>query len=782
MSTRLATRNFQDAARLALLGSVGRLALAGLAVALPSHAFAQTEESASTAEAPADRGGLDEIVVTAQRRQENLQDVPISLSAITAGTLRSAGVSSTLAITQVVPSVQVTKSGLSSIFFIRGVGNTSGGTGEEGANAFYIDGVYLADLQQANTEFNNIERIEVLKGPQGTLFGRNASGGLVHIITRDPGDRFEAKGSVGLANYGTYKGQLYVATPVTDTLSVDIALTGRNQTDGFGVNLATGEDNMKGWMWGVRSKAVWQPKDEVRLVLAGDYWHSKDTYSSGFTIERNSFLAAPPGTPVGTPGTVPGPIPGTLLFGYAGDYNRNSTNPGYAEIKVKGISLTAEFDMDFASLTSITAFREMNAISNVDSDYGPPVMIELYIPSVSNTFQQEVRLASETDGPLTWQVGMFFFRARAGVEDQLTFGTLVGGADRGQLTTSFMRTQSYAGFGEATYAITPTTHLTGGIRYTREDRSLDAKQTPYNQTNPALIAAFTFSKKDSISYGQATYRAAIRQDITDDINIYASYNTGFKAGLWSLQAPAGPPVRPQTTRAFEAGMKSELFDRMLRLNVAGYQYKVDDYQVRAAPQDSANPILLNAADVKVRGIEANVELAPTRNFRVFGDFNLLDAKFETFTGAPFTYPNPAVCTPNGAEPGTSTGPATGGNLTCLGDASGNRVPLSPKFTASIGANYTLPLGGDSGLDFNILYFYNSGYYFEQDNRLKQDSFGIVNTSVQYRINETFSIEAWANNLTNKLYYIDKLASAPASRGEHQPPRTFGVNFKFDFGS
>lgn len=768
MGNRVAVRSREMTTRLTW-SLKARASVAGIiaaALAWPSFALAQDTNPPAEEQS----GGLEEIIVTAQRRSENLQKVPISISAITSERLEATGMTSTLSLPQAVPSVQITKSGIASIFFIRGVGNTSGGTGEEGANAFYIDGVYLADLQQANTEFNNIERVEVLKGPQGTLFGRNASGGLINIITREPGSEFMAKGNIGYGNYNTVNGQLYVAGPLSSTVSADIALTGRKQHDGYGVNIATGEDNMSGWHWGARSKIVFKPNDDIKLVAAGDYWHARDTYSSAFTIDQGSFLAAPAGTPIGTPGTLIGPA-GNLVYGYAGDYNSNTLDPSFVDIKVWGLSLTGTVDLGIGELTSLTAYRRLNAISNVDSDYGPPTLVQLRIPSFSKTFQQELRLASNKGGPVDWLVGLFYFNAKSGVNDQIT---LLGSQTTGQVTNTLMTTNSYAAFGEATWHVTPTTHITGGLRYTKEDRDLVGTQRAIGSTT------LTLNKTDHISYNKLTYRAAIRQDITDDFNVYASYNRGFKAGLWQLNSPAAAPVKPQTTDAFELGFKAELFDRKLRLNVAGYHYRVDDYQVRAAPGNAATAILLNATEVKIDGVEVGLEFAPTSNLTIFSEMNFLNARFGDFPGAPFTYPNPADCTPAGPTPGLTTGPQSGGNRTCLGNAAGNRVAISPRFTASLGVNYVMPMGGDSKLEFNALYSHNSGYFFEQDNRLKQEPFDLLSGSIEYHINDHFSVQLWAKNLTNTFYWVSKLGSAFASHGEAQAPRTFGGRIAFNY--
>ena len=226
----------------------------GIVGALPGQALAQdgaTEE--------ADRGGLSEIVVTAQRREENQQDVPISINAVTNETLSNLGVDDTNSLVQTVPSLNFTRSGPSGIFVIRGVSTPNGAAGEEGSTAVYIDDVYMPDLNQTVNKFNNIERIEVLNGPQGTLFGRNATGGAIRIITRDPGDRTEVNGQIGYANYETISGQAYLATPLGENAGWNIAFTGQDMGKGFGFNSTLNKRTKQDEYWSLRSKLVLRP-------------------------------------------------------------------------------------------------------------------------------------------------------------------------------------------------------------------------------------------------------------------------------------------------------------------------------------------------------------------------------------------------------------------------------------------------------------------------------------------------------------------------------------------
>ena len=237
------------------LRALGCSALAiGAATLAPGAAFAQDAPQAAE-----EQGGLEEIVVTAQRRAENLQEVPIAVSAMTASTLADTGIDATRDLPQVIPSVQFTRSGPSGLFFVRGVGTTNAAAGEEGANAVYVDNVYMADLGQTINYFNNIERIEVLKGPQGTLFGRNATGGLIHVITREPGDETVLDGEFGYANYDTVTARAYVAGPITENISADLAVTNYHQNDGWGRNLTTGGKNFSSRAKGTETRIANSP-------------------------------------------------------------------------------------------------------------------------------------------------------------------------------------------------------------------------------------------------------------------------------------------------------------------------------------------------------------------------------------------------------------------------------------------------------------------------------------------------------------------------------------------
>lgn len=684
---------------------------------------------------------LEETLVTAQRREENLQEVPVSVAAFSQEMLQMNGVNGTKNLPELAPSVQLVTSGPTAIFFVRGVGNTSAGTGEEGTNAFYVDGIFMPSLKQTAMKFNNIERVEVIKGPQGTLFGRNSSGGLVNVITRNPGDQFEAKVNVGFADYDTYNAQAYIGGPLSGTLGADLALTYTDQQDGWGKDQITGKDVGLGWDWGARSKWVWQPSDETRVSVSADYAKSSDNFSIAYRL-------APESAGINLDPTGPLPPP-------KDPYDTNSPISQYSDLETYGINLTAEFDLGAATLTSITGARKGENHSFFDADMGPQFITHLRVEDSETSFQQELRLASNSDGPLSWQAGVFFLGIEAKLDPQ-TFYTLRG--DYAVFAT--LDTTSYAAFGEVSYELTPTTTLIAGVRYTQDELEYDGVQV---SDNPDYVVP---KVRDDVTEKEPTYRLALRQDISDNINVYASYNTGYKSGTFPMSFPGQDAVKPQTIDAYEVGMKSELLDNRLRLNLSAFHYEISDYQVRSASGDNPVPILLNAAEVEVDGFELEFEAVPTDNLRLFGSASWLNSEFKDFPYAPFTYLEENF---------------PWGTNFYLDDASGRDTPLAPDFAGNLGVSYFLPVSDGSEIGFSLLYSYNDGYFFEQDNRLKQPSFSIINASITYKLSKNWRVDVWGRNLEDETYYNQKLTvSRFGDAGIPAAPRTYGIGFEYNY--
>ncbi|MBU6268362.1 MAG: TonB-dependent receptor [Sphingomonadales bacterium] len=713
------------------------IALGGMAAALlagvPALAAAAPEPQAK-----ADNGQLDEIVVTAQHREENLRAVPIAVNAVNADTLKNIGVSDTSNLVQAVPSLNFTRSGPSGIFVIRGVATPNGAAGEEGSTAVYVDDVYMPDLASTVNNFNNIQRVEVLNGPQGTLFGRNAAGGLIRIITRDPGQQTVFNGQMGYGNYQTFDGQAYAATPLSDKAAIDIAFTGHDQGKGFGYDVTQGKDVRTDRHWGVRSKLVLHATDSIKVTLGGDYYKTDDT-----TPVYIFPISITPAT-----GVANGPISGQdSPAGY----------PSGTHIRAWGISGKIEADVGFADLTSISAYRKLKNHSDFDVDGSATDLFHLGYDSGTRSFQQELRLNSKGSGPLQWQLGGFYFHAFA-FTDQFQDGLAL----RGTRSHIFAhgKTDSLSVFGEATYALTPTTHLTGGLRYTSDKRKLPEG---YVDTILAATGAVLAHKTNTLTektFNQVTFRAALRQDITDNVNVYLSVNKGFKAGEFNLQVPGDAPVNPETIMAYEGGLKGDFLNRHLRISLAGFHYDIKNYQIRTTV--GTITALQNATSVKVDGVDITAEAAVNSQLHLNVGASWLNSRFGQFGGAGTNVTAP------GYYPASDPGNATG-----------HMTALAPHFTLNLGATYTIPLpeGREIRLTGNMTH--KSSYVFEADNVLRQPAYTVANGSIELKLTEHVSIEGWMRNIGNKNYNVQMVTSV-GQAALAAAPRQYGMDFKWNF--
>lgn len=694
--------------RVRSLGSIGIFAAA---IVLSSQARAQ---EAIPAEAEA--GMLDEIVVTAQRREENLRDVPIAINAITGNALQNIGVADTSTLVQAVPSLNFTRSGPSGIFVIRGVSTPNGAAGEEGSTAVYVDDVYMPDLASTINTFNNIQRIEVLNGPQGTLFGRNATGGLIRIITRDPGDSAELDGQIGYGNYGTYSGQLYAAAPLSDRVGINLAFTGQAQTNGFGYNQTLGRDVRTNNYWGLRSKLVAKAGDNLKITLGGEYFWTHDTTATFLWPQTATGIAASQDS----------------LAGYDSG----------TRIKVWGVNGKIELDLGSVALTSITAYRHLKNHSDFDVDGNAPDTLHLFYDNSTKAFQQEVRLASTSTEPLSWQLGVFYLHLVATV-DQYQLGAALG-ANTSHIVARGV-TDSISVFGEATYALSPVLHLTGGLRWTSEQRKLPVGRT---DTIPPVGPVTSLTNPLSgATYSNLTFRGALRYDVSDRANVYVSVNKGFKSGQFNLQSPHDAPVRPQTIMAYEVGAKADLLDRRLRFSLAGYHYNISDYQVRSAIGGVS--ALRNAAQVRIDGVDVNLEAAVTDRLRLTAGASWLDARYAGFLNS------------------------------TTGNVSGNKTASAPHFNFTLGGSYALPLGGESELRLTANYVHKSSHVFEPNNVLLQPAYDVVNASIEYRLNEHAALEFYMRNIGDELYNV-QMATTVGATNLAGAPRQYGANFKFHF--
>ncbi|WP_343615984.1 TonB-dependent receptor [Novosphingobium sp.] len=709
--------------------TLGFSGASALAVCLASAAQAQE----ATPPAP----GVADIIVTAQRRSESMQKVPIAVTAASAERLSQIGVASTSDLTTLAPAVHVSTGLGGASIAIRGVGGTGSGA-DESANAVYIDGVYQPSPTASLFAFNNIQRIEILKGPQGTLFGRNASGGLIQIITPAPSADTNLKAQIGYGNYDTVTAGLYATTGITDNLAIDVSGNYNHQGKGWGKNLTTGQDAYKGEYGGVRSKLLWTIDSGTSLTLAAMYSHAYAPNLQGGALIPGEL------TVVGTPG-------------YNGFYNTTTNNDLRTGTDQQNYSATFKHDLGFATLTSITSRDFVHFRLTTEKDLSPVPLLNLNINSLSYSWTQEFQLASNGDGPLKWTLGAFYYGNELKTVPVQVSGLAVAPLAYAD-TFSWANTQSFAAYGQATYEIAKGTHLTGGLRYTIDKRHIDFVTTISDPTVPA-----TTYPRQSLEDKKPSWRVALDQQATRDVLLYASYSRGFKSGLFNATNPNLPSVRPQTVDAYEIGLKSDLFSHKLRANIALFDNEVKDIQIRGIPNGLTTPIFYNGANASFKGVDLELEAAPARGLTAQANLSYLHGLY----GAGFT---------NALYFTLPAAPA-GGLIASVGDASGKVPVLAPELVLSLSAQYAFatPIGRTT---LAGSYSYNDGFFFDPQNRVHQPAYGLFNGSVTVEMLPRISVKVWAENIGNKHYYSDVQPDTFGDAYFPAAPRTFGVTLSY----
>ncbi len=699
-----------------------------------SWASAQSDQGAvqQTAGQP-DAGQVEEITVTAQRRSEKLQDVPIAVSVFTASMAEAMGVADTSSLQAAVPGLEITRVFNSAAPALRGIGaNPTTSLGDESPIALYVDGVYLSTPSAAIFSFNSIERVEVLKGPQGTLFGRNAAGGVVQIVTKDPSDTPSADLSVGYGNYSSVTTDFYGTTPVIDgKLAADLAVHYENQMDGWGKNLFTGQDAFVEHDLALRSKWVLTPDDLTKITISADYDHG--FYQDGIAMN-------PVGGALFTDGK-------TTYMGY---YNVSEDPTGYTDQRQYGVSAKIERDLDWANLVSISSYREVNSWLHADEDQTPAPSSDIQIKGAAKTVTQELQLQSPTGSPLQWIGGVYVYHNLASYEPFALTGTSLGPLSPLEISDTEI-TDSYAAFGQATATVMADTRLTLGLRYT-----IDHQHESGVENSAFGVLAIS---NQSVDFPKLTYKVSLDHDFADGVLGYIDYSRGFKSGIYNLGAPGSAPVRPEVLDAYEIGLKSEILDKRLRLNGALYYYQFNDLQISAVRENVT--YLVNAAASETKGADFDFEATPMHNWTIRGGAAYIDSIFSSFPDAILSMQSP-----------------TGGDVQRVGSATGNHTPRAPKWTTNLSLQYMIPdTSGDYTAD--LTYYYNSGFYWDADNLLKNNSYHLVTASVDWQSPDgVWNVRLWGKNLLQQRYYIYATAQVMGNEASPAPPLTFGATVSY----
>ena len=693
-----------------------------------------------------------EIIVTAQRKSERLQEVPIAVTAVSPARLEQLSLRSIDTVTTVTPSFVFGTAYGYSQSFIRGVGSSFPSPGLEGSIATYIDGAYLSRNIGAVFDLLDVQNVQILKGPQGTLYGRNATGGAIVVNTAAPTDRLEG---YTLGEYGRFNhilGEGMINLPVNDTLSVRFA--GRyTQEDGYIHNLTLNRV---------------MPDRRAHVIRGSMAWRPSSNFSAVLTVEqsRDRSEAFPQAARIGAPQCLGCAISGEgPVMGF---YDaRNDPHPD-SLAKAFSTTLRLRGKVGIFDIDSVTAYRNLTNDSTTDIDATSVNLFNAVSFLGGKTYSQDLVVSSNSGSWLDGIVGVSFVRDNAFQSSQAA--GLLFAAIPGSPPTIYNKvdTDSVAGFAQVTVKPAPKLAITLGGRYSHDHRDLLARENL--AANLAFVGGtgvLTFNQH--AAFDSFTPKAVIAYD-AGNVNLYASYNRGFKAGGFSLPLYApDKPVQPEKLDSFEVGAKFVSSDRKLAVNLAAFYYKQKDLQVRVADLAAGGAAVRNAASATGKGVEVDFDYTPVKGVKLYGGGSYLRARFNDFKNA------------------TVNSVVDGALVTTTEDLSGTRVPNAPKFTGFLGTSIEQPIGGDWIVSLNGVIRHSSGYDFFPgaggNLRLdKQDSYTVVNASGYVGpMGGAYQIGFYVNNLLNEKYSINWQTSAPFGSAQIvAKPRTYGVRLKYSF--
>jgi len=737
---------------------------------------------------------VEDVIVTATRRETRLQDTPIAVTAVTGSAAEQAHVQAVRDLTKVTPGLTFAAvSGLETPVTLRGIGSTGLGIGGDSPTAIYLDGVYLAQPHAATFSFADIDRIEVLRGPQGTLYGQNSTAGAIKVITSIPGEKTQGRFSIDAGSFGLLSEKGTVSGPlVEDKLYLKVSGAHRQQ-DGFYTNFYTGKDDGSTDETTLSGALRWTPSARIDLILRGDW--TKNNIQPIRQLLFSSVATDTPPTPCA-------PAHCDLTF------TKGQPDP-IETFKSGGVSFTGKLELDQVTLTSVSAYRELHTFFLIDNSAVAASLFPLQNKTDDRQYTQEFDLASTGSGPLQFVAGAFYLHESAAVVAPLQFtNTLLvpdinrdGVADNLQaITWSNVKSDAYALFGEANYSVTDKLKLTAGLRYGHSEKSLlkDTLSRIVVSPAPPVIGAFTglpgrsaapaAARKDlSASWDYLIPRVIAAYQFAPHTMAYASVSKGFKNGGYDFGATNPGPFSPEKLWTYEAGVKADLFDRMLRTNLSVYRSDYKNLQLTI--QDAlGNRVTRNAASSRIYGVELEYALRPASAFSIDGFLTYTDAKFKNFVYDVSGF---------GLSPAAN---CFGGTVVRTGfcDLSGNRVPRTPKWTFALNAQYefTVPDGGT--LTPRLSYNYQSRAYLTIQNVFPAayDHVTQLDGMVTWAPKgERWQLSAYGQNLTNYRYVAgagDANISAsnnpldPLPRGARRiignpnPPRTFGASVKYQF--
>lgn len=714
-----------------------------------------------------------DIIVTADRREQRLQDTPTSVSVVTGDDLLRSQVTNTQDLTQLVPSLSFT-SGIAedgSSLRVRGLGTQVFSIGVEPSVSYVVDGVVLSREVQGLGDLFDIERLEVLRGPQGTLFGKNASAGVINITTKAPSERLTVDAFGLLTDDQEYQARVGVSGPLGE--NVGFRVTGFwNDRRGHIENLFDDRRTSGAESYGARAKLEFRPTDDLTFTVIGDYRKSETTCCQ-FTARSLTNPAVR---------ALIGPVTPA-----ANNRVANVNAPPFSEGEQYGASLQADYDLGGATLTSITAYRYFDFAADQDIDGLPftntPVgqnagFIQLdrnFGMTRADTWSQEIRIASNGTNTVDYVAGLFAYDTQLNRDfDRLARACLVGanatrpvGSDCGALARNLpagfeaaIGSQSFAAFGEATWNILGPVSLITGLRINHDRISFDA--SAFNTAAGLNPVTTRFSDSQRTTDTALLGRGGVKVQLGPDSNLFAFYSRGYKGPAYDLTTSFTPaiaaeqPIGPERSDAFELSFKGALLNRRLLLTATLFRTDYDGFQVQAFDPEIAASRLLNAGKVRNEGFELEALMRPTRSFNVTAGFTYARTRIREFVNGP-CYSGQVVVdsTRGGGAPlqcASNGTPAAGDNTQNL---QGGRIPNSPDFRIVMNARWQPEFD-----DWPVNPFVQVGFVTQSDALFAlnqnpgtvQDGYTLVNTSVGLSDPEgRFELTLFAKNLFDTNY-------------------------------
>ncbi|MCP8890695.1 TonB-dependent receptor [Sphingomonas faeni] len=802
------------------------LLLAGQAATVPPPPATPQTPAGDQAPEPANgrlgnqqQGGGD-IVVTARRRAETIQTVPIAMSVIGGTALAETGAYNVSRLTQLQPTLQFYSTNpRNSAANIRGLGAPFGLTndGIEQGVGIYVDQVYYSRIASATFDFTDTERIEVLRGPQGTLYGKNTTAGAINITTRKPSFTPEARIELTTGNYQFVQAKASVSGPlIPDKLAIRLSAS-VTERDGTIHNVVTGKDLNAQDNKSVRGQLYWKPTDTLDLALSGDYGQQNPNCCVQY-YARTGATQRPLNRQYAALAAAQGyVVPSTNAFDRVTDVD----TPLRAKQELGGVSLLGNLDLGASTITSVSAWRFWNWDPSNDRDFiGLPITTVSANPSQQTQYSQELRIASNGRHTLDYVLGAFYFYQtidtqglqvqRPAASAFLLNPTSAGGRNPATLngltarnTIGFKNT-SAALFGKLTWNVSDRFQIAPGLRLNYDKKKGDYVSVVTNGSGTALTAdqrgvLAPQSYQPDFDNWNLSGDITAAYTVTSDIHAYATYARSYKSGGINLSGLpldgsnnpilSAATVKPEKVNHFELGLKTQFLDRRVTLNLAGFWTEISDYQatVTNGQLGVLRGYLANAGKVRTRGLEFDSAFRPTDRFSFYANGAYTDAKYVKFVDAPCPPELSGGTTATAGQ--TPSAPGTAGGISPQNcDISGQRLPGVSKWAFSYGAEYDLP-ATLAGLDGQLYLGYDGSYRSTFSSNPSRSAYtdingyALSNFRLGFKTKDSWNVFGWLRNAFDENYY-EVLALQSGSTGliVGQPgdPRTYGLTVSRSF--